>query len=454
MNCTTEKKMHRIKFTAYVQVNVYFRSYHIYKNIFENIGRLKRKKKCHCNYCSRIIFDVFRAPRTNFGQLKTGHGNSLSMTSSEYSYFVPQYIKKRFYQHAMKKHKSRQEICAFLKWLCFFINFIVFPLGVTFLALGVYLCVKDPRAVTEWADVFMNPAIMLIAIGLAICTISLIGSMGALRDNIFLLKSFALSVFFCYILLVLSTFMIFILFYSDTIDGISANSILFYSVKNYHKNRNIADFIDYVQEQFECCGVSSASQGYRDWQLSHQFNCSVANPYPERCGVPFSCCRRSVISEAVGSKNPLLPSMRSLECWQNAQNKRPQEAEASLHTRGCLQPLKSLFENNAVYIGSFVAIVIVPCITICLSNILARQIDHQHYLLEREAQRCARRRRREMQKFRDAIAVRNCIERVGKSNINNSPANDFDNKPVTFLRFIFDSFSFLMHQIINWELLH
>lgn len=60
---------------------------------------------------------------------------------------------------------------------------------------------------------------------------------------------FALSVFFCYILLVLSTFMIFILFYSDTIDGISANSILFYSVKNYHKNRNIADFIDYVQEQ-------------------------------------------------------------------------------------------------------------------------------------------------------------------------------------------------------------
>lgn len=68
------------------------------------------------------------------------------------------------------------------------------------------------------------------------------------------------------------------------------------------------------------------------------------------------------ISEAVGSKNPLLPSMRSLECWQNAQNKRPQEAEASLHTRGCLQPLKSLFENNAVYIGSFVAIVIVPVV--------------------------------------------------------------------------------------------
>lgn len=34
------------------------------------------------------------------------------------------------------------------------------------------------------------------------------------------------------------------------------------------------------------------------------------------------------------------------------------------------------------------------CISVCLSNILAKQIDHQRFLLEREARRCERRRRR------------------------------------------------------------
>ncbi|VDM95592.1 unnamed protein product [Thelazia callipaeda] len=286
-----------------------------------------------------------------------------------------------------KKRKPRQEICAPLKWLCFIANFIVFLTGVTCLALGVYLCIKDPRPITEWADVLLNPAVMLIMIGLAICIVSLMGSLGALRDNIILLKT---------AIIVMLTFLLFILFYSDTTEGLSAHSILIYCVKNYHTNRNLADFVDYIQEQLECCGVSSASQGYRDWQLSDQFNCNPTNPYPEKCGVPFSCCKRSVISEAAaGSTNPLLPAMRSLECWQNAQSKRPQELESDLHTRGCLQPLRILFESHAVHLGAFVAIIIIPvCISVCLSNILAKQIDHQRYLLEREARRCERRRRR------------------------------------------------------------
>lgn len=47
-------------------------------------------------------------------------------------------------------------------------------------------------------------------------------------------------------------------------------------------------------------------------------------------------------------------------------------------------------------------IVYLQCISVCLSNILAKQIDHQRYLLEREARRCERRRRRnERIRFRD-----------------------------------------------------
>uniref|UniRef100_A0A914CTC9 Tetraspanin n=1 Tax=Acrobeloides nanus TaxID=290746 RepID=A0A914CTC9_9BILA len=218
-----------------------------------------------------------------------------------------------------KKPKARQEICAPLKWACFLLNFVVFLVGVTFLALGIYLCIKDPRPITEWLDVVLNPSIM-----------------------------------------------------------------------------NLADFIDYTQEQLECCGASSVSQGFRDWQLSEQFNCNTSNPYPEKCGVPYSCCRKSVVSEAAGSLNPLLQSMRSLECWQNAQSKRIQDIEADIYVRGCLYPLRTLFESHAVHLGAVVAGIILPvCLAVCLSHLLARQIDYQRFLLEREARRYERRKRRE-----------------------------------------------------------
>jgi hypothetical protein len=321
-----------------------------------------------------------------------------TMARIEYGRFESMTL-PRFRYDKKKPEKPRQEICAPLKWLCFIINFIVFIGGVTALALGIYLCVKDPRPIQEWTDFILNPAILLIVVGLSICFVSLMGLFGALRDNVHLLKMFALCVFFFYILLVLSTFFLFILFYSDTSEGISAHSILLYSIKKYHTNRNLADFVDYVQEQLECCGVSSMSQGFRDWQLNEQYNCNSSNPYPEKCGVPYSCCRRSVVSEAAGSSNPLLPAMRSLQCWQNALSKRTQDLETDIYVRGCLQPVRTLFESHAVHLGAMVAIFIIPvCFSVCLSHLLARQIDYQKYLLDREERQFKRRQNRERQR--------------------------------------------------------
>ncbi|KAK6009148.1 tetraspanin family protein [Ostertagia ostertagi] len=213
--------------------------------------------------------------------------------------------------------------------------------------------------------------------------------------------AFATCVFFCYIVIVIATFALFVLFYSDTTDGFTAHSILVYAVKNYHINRNLAEIVDSLQENLKCCGVSSTAQGYRDWNLSYQFNCSASNPQPEKCSVPFSCCRKSVISEAAGSSDSLLPAMRSLECWQNTLNKRPQDLEHDIYTRGCLQPLRNVFESNATHIAFAVTVIVVPvCISICLTNVLARQINHQRILLEREARRKERQQKRECRRGR------------------------------------------------------
>ncbi|VDM82665.1 unnamed protein product [Strongylus vulgaris] len=100
--------------------------------------------------------------------------------------------------------------------------------------------------------------------------------------------------------------------------------------------------------------------------------------------------------------------MRSLECWQNALSKRPQELEYDIYTRGCLQPLRSVFQSHSVHICAAVALVIVPvCVSVCLTNVLARQIDHQRLLLEREARRMERHRKRERHRVRTAIRAMN-----------------------------------------------
>ncbi|CAO4385368.1 unnamed protein product [Caenorhabditis nigoni] len=319
---------------------------------------------------------------------------------------------------SQKPRKPRQEISACLKWLVFSLNSIVFLVGVAILALGVYLFIKDFREV-KLVDVILNPAILISIFGFSICVVSFFGFMGALRDNIFLLKCFAACVFLSYILVVALTLVFFTLFYTDTTEGLSANWLLLYAVKNYHTNRNLAEIMDALQENLECCGVSSIAQGYRDWNMSYQFNCTTSNPQPEKCGVPFSCCRKSVISEAAGSSNPLLPAMRSLECWQNALTKRPGDLEHDIYTRGCLQPLRTLFESHAVHVGAFVALLIVPvCISVCLTNILAKQVDHQRYLLEREARRNERRRKRDRgHNHRDQM---NSLDLLEEGNFNNA----------------------------------
>ncbi|KAI6240153.1 Tetraspanin-33 [Aphelenchoides fujianensis] len=303
----------------------------------------------------------------------------------------------------LKFLKPRQEICAPLKWFCFALNCVIFLCGVTLLALGVYLWIKDPRGVAAIEDVVLNPSVVLTAGGLFVSIVSLCGLFGSLRDHAALLKTSVWLAALGFIALVVGVFGLFLAFYADSADLFSMNTVLTYAIRKYHLNHNMADIVDYVQENLECCGMRSLSQGYRDWHLSDQFHCNrtnlFVNPYPERCGVPFSCCRKSVQPDTAGQSGSLLPAMRSLQCWQNAQTKRPQELENDLYVRGCMAPLRQAFESHAILIGSAVALALIPGLFyIFMEYVLARQIDYQHYLLDREARRHERRRRREQSK--------------------------------------------------------
>uniref|UniRef100_A0A0N4Z062 Tetraspanin n=1 Tax=Parastrongyloides trichosuri TaxID=131310 RepID=A0A0N4Z062_PARTI len=297
-----------------------------------------------------------------------------------------------------KIEKPRQEICMPLKWLCFLIGFFLFLIGIILTGLGVYLIVTDIRPLQDLIDIFINPSIFITIIGFFIIFVASCAFWGSLRESSYLLKVFSFAIFLSYISTVVFAFLLFYTFYTHPDDSTSAQSIMMYAIKNYNNNRNIAEFVDYIQEQFECCGASSISQGYKDWLLNEQFSCNSSNPYPEKCSVPFSCCRRSsnTVDDENVQTNKLVPAMASFHCWRDVQDKRVQDIESRINTFGCIYPLRQLFEKNAIYLGIIVSIIIMPvCLTICLSHLLAKQIDHQKYLLEREARRFERYKRKE-----------------------------------------------------------
>lgn len=64
--------------------------------------------------------------------------------------------------------------------------------------------------------------------------------------------------------------------------------------------------------------------------------------------------------------------MRSLQCWQNAQIKEQTTLDNDIYVNGCLQPLRSLFEKNAIRLGVIVAVIILPvvlCFVFIILNI-------------------------------------------------------------------------------------
>ncbi|CAD5221777.1 unnamed protein product [Bursaphelenchus xylophilus] len=290
--------------------------------------------------------------------------------------------------------KPRQEISAFLKWLCFLLNLIIFLIGLAILSLGIYSFIKDPRSVAGPEDILFNASIVLGILGIIIVIISLSGLFGALRENWTFLKISVWTGILWFVVFVIAVLGTFFIFYSDNSDNFYINTMLDYAVKRYHLNGNIADAMDYLQETMECCGIRSLAQGYRDWQLNEQFYCNETNIFPERCGVPFSCCKKAILAE--GTAGNLNSASRSLNCWQNALKRRPHELEGDLYVRGCMVPLKQAFEKNAIIIASVVALIVIfGCLYVFMEYVLARQIEYQHYLLDREARRAQRRARRE-----------------------------------------------------------
>ncbi|XP_035499086.1 tetraspanin-33b isoform X3 [Scophthalmus maximus] len=230
-----------------------------------------------------------------------------------------------------KLNLNRAETFSFvnpwIRYFLFFFSFLFWVFSLLIVAIGVYA--KVQKATDTVRDTFLiDPAVILIVAGVVMFFITFCGCIGALRENIRLLKTFSFSL----TLVFLTQLAIAILgfFYSD---------------------------------QFKCCGWNN----YTDWSWNLYFNCTQTNPSSERCSVPYSCCT-PVPGEAV------INTM----CGFGAQTQNYLEANKSIYPVGCADRAVMWIESHLLLVGALALGLALPQIAgIVLSQILISQIQDE-----------------------------------------------------------------------------
>jgi len=262
-----------------------------------------------------------------------------------------------------------------VKYTMFFFNFLFWLSGLLLLGIGVY------AALDKWSsgeafklqtifDVMFNIGFLLMIIGGIVFLVSFAGCIGALRENMCLLRfySLCLLIFFLAEMTLLALSFI----YPNKLTEFLETELSEKLIQSYRDDLDFQNLIDLVQQDFECCGISS--EGYRDWSKNEYFNCTERkedNPSVERCGVPYSCCHAQPDGSLV-----------NLMCGFEVQAlKDTSDVLMKINIRGCIPTIQTLIENNLYTVGGVaIGIALSQLLVIWLSRTLEGQIESQKSL--------------------------------------------------------------------------
>uniref|UniRef100_A0A8C7XRZ8 Tetraspanin 33b n=1 Tax=Oryzias sinensis TaxID=183150 RepID=A0A8C7XRZ8_9TELE len=189
-------------------------------------------------------------------------------------------------------------------------------------------------------DTFLvDPAVILIVVGVVMFFITFCGCIGALRENIRLLKTFSFSLTLVFLIHLAVAILGF--FYSDQAGRMSImdqNHLSKYTSVRPSVRLSVClcpcpSFVI----QFKCCGWNS----YTDWSWNLYFNCTRENPSTERCAVPYSCCT-PVPGETV------INTM----CGFGVQTQKYLDANKSIYPVGCADRAVMWIETHLLLVGA------------------------------------------------------------------------------------------------------
>ncbi|XP_038060185.1 tetraspanin-17-like [Patiria miniata] len=266
--------------------------------------------------------------------------------------------------------KDVSEISLCIKYSLFFANFFFWLAGCGCIAAGIWAW--NDRGALGNLDAFLSssplvdPVLWFMVVGGIIFLLATFGCIGALRENIILLKIY--SGLLGLILLIEIGGGVAIYFYRAEIEEKIAEYLSEVAIKNYRSNEDFQDIVDSLQSGLYCCGVNN----YNDWDMNIYFNCSEkmvgTNANVEACGVPFSCCLQDPASDVVNT-----------QCGYGvrADRTKSQIGEA-IYTTGCLDAFKTWLTTNLVVVAIAAGvIVLVEVFGFCFSTSLVSDIKRQ-----------------------------------------------------------------------------
>ncbi|XP_029192082.1 tetraspanin-17-like [Acropora muricata] len=252
--------------------------------------------------------------------------------------------------------KDQSEVSCCVKYLLFFFNVFFWLIGGLTVAIGLYARFEKTAYQDFFNDIVMDPAFALIIVGGIMFILGFTGCIGALRENVCLLKFFSVILAIIFFLQLSLAVVVFV--FQDKVEDIVANKIRS-TIVSYRDNVDLQVLIDGIQQEFQCCGGKT----YDDWGDNIYFNCS--SPGAEACGVPFSCCREDTINTQCGYG---IRHKVHTETFRNG----------VIYTRGCIEAVKKWFKDNMFVIGGVaVGIALLQIIGICFANSLITDIKLQ-----------------------------------------------------------------------------
>ncbi|KAK2883070.1 tetraspanin-33 [Channa argus] len=246
-----------------------------------------------------------------------------------------------------------------VKYLLFLFNFLFWIISLVMVSVGVYARTTK-HAEAALSCVSVDPAMMLMVVGVFIFIITFCGCVGSLRENICLLQTFCISLTLIFLLQLVAGILGFV--FSDTARS-KVTVMINNAILHYRDDLDLQNLIDFGQMEFDCCGGVT----YTDWSQNMYFNCTENNPSRERCSVPFSCC---IISKEKVVVNTM--------CGQGMQELNYLNAGNYIHTNGCIDKLVNWIHTNLFLIGGIAMGLAIPqLVGIFLSQILINQIKDQ-----------------------------------------------------------------------------
>lgn len=255
------------------------------------------------------------------------------------------------------------EISRRLKYFLLAFSMFFWLIGGLFAAVGGYVT-SQKTGFDELSDFATDPGIILAALGCLIFTISSIGVLGSLRENIFLLKTYK---YFLVLTLVFELVcgLIGFAFWPEVKKMVDRN--LSHAIEKYTANPDLRNMIDKLQRELECCGSLTID----DWDSNPYFSCRNIESY-RSCGVPWSCCLRKY--------------ERNRQCGYGVRKNRVHvKLSNEIHTIGCLDKGFEFFRSNMMLVaGMAVGFTLPLIIGIFMTHSFVGQILSQVTLVQKE----------------------------------------------------------------------